>query len=382
MFLRTQDEKKLDLRSGNKNVSVNMGIKGLKLLLKSSGVEDFAVCLSKLSGKTLAVDGTFILHKYKNCQHTAWQYLILFMLCCLKMRRVNAIFVFDGDPLPEKSREKTNRRNRRQAMIDKGHVLRDQLERFKTNGEISKELKAAVERLGNQKKITSDLTHANTIKYMVNYADHLTKDTRVTADDYETFRKSLDAFGFPYMDAPDEAELCCVWLTKMGFADAPLTVDSDAIACGAYHGIPIVYTDIHGDHLKAISVTRAMGALELNGDQFMDLCVMCGTDFNQRIHRLGPATALKMIRAHGSLRAIPDDVPIESLDAERTKEILIGRDITARTAEIAALKQRPVCPKKIKAVFSEELLNKLVNDNWHIRSHIHPLLPRLFVAAR
>ncbi|QDZ45199.1 putative DNA repair protein RAD2 [Frog virus 3] len=54
-----------------------MGIKGLKPLLRSYGVHEYTVPLSQMSGKTIAVDGTFLLHKYKNCHSVPWHYLTL-----------------------------------------------------------------------------------------------------------------------------------------------------------------------------------------------------------------------------------------------------------------------------------------------------------------
>ncbi|KIA90963.1 putative DNA repair protein RAD2 [Largemouth bass virus] len=355
-----------------------MGIKGLKPLLKSFGIYEYTVPLTKMTGKTLAVDGTFMLHKYKNCHSAPWHYLVLYMLVSLKLRNVNAIFVFDGQPLPEKSREKMCRKSRKQAMVDKGELLKAQFREWETSKVAAPELEATVQRLSKTKCIEPTLDNKETATTVETYIGNLAKDTRVTGQDYQLFRQSLEAFGFPYMDAPDEAELCCVRMTEMGLVDGPLTIDSDAIACGAYHNVDTVYTDIYGDNLKAISVRHSTEALGLNGREFLDLCVMCGTDFNMRIHKLGPATALKLIKTFGSIENLPSNIQTECLAAVRTREILIGRDMEDRRKEIETLQNGPVSGEKIKQTFSSEMLNKLIQDNAHIRANLRLVAPGIF----
>ncbi|ALN36706.1 putative DNA repair protein RAD2 [Ranavirus ambystoma1] len=358
-----------------------MGIKGLKPLLRSYGVHEYAVPLSQMAGKTIAVDGTFLLHKYKNCHSVPWHYLTLYTLSNLRLRNVKVLFIFDGMSPPEKSREKSNRRCRKQALMEKGALIKAQLEVWKKNGgEQAPELAAVFERLVKTRGLDPSLTDPETVQVMTDYVDNMSRDTRVTSDDYELMRRSLDAFGFPYADAPDEAELCCVRLVQMGIADAPMTIDSDALACGALHGVDVVYTDLHGETLTAMSTLKSKEALGLNGEQFMDLCVMCGTDFNQRVHKLGPVTALKLIKAHGSIENIPSAAaPSTScLEAVRTREILSGGDMESRRKDYEAMVQKPVSAELIRSVFPPEFLDKLLHENWQLRDAMKRMAPEAF----
>lgn len=45
-------------------------------------------------------------------------------------------------------------------------------------------------------------------------------------------------------------------------------------------------------------------------EQLVDLAMLVGTDFNQGVKGMGPKKALKLIRVHGRLENVPDEVKI------------------------------------------------------------------------
>ena len=47
-------------------------------------------------------------------------------------------------------------------------------------------------------------------------------------------------------------------------------------------------------------------------ETFIDFCILCGCDYCGTVRGVGPATAFKMLKAHGSLEAA-----IRSLDETR-----------------------------------------------------------------
>lgn len=46
----------------------------------------------------------------------------------------------------------------------------------------------------------------------------------------------------------------------------------------------------------------------LTRDQFIDLCILCGTDFSATIHGIGPIRAYDMIRRHGSIERVLENL--------------------------------------------------------------------------
>jgi flap endonuclease-1 len=56
--------------------------------------------------------------------------------------------------------------------------------------------------------------------------------------------------------------------------------------------------------LTVVSGSDIRMVLELDRASFIDFALLLGTDFSQRIKRVGPARALKFIKAHGSIERV------------------------------------------------------------------------------
>lgn len=56
--------------------------------------------------------------------------------------------------------------------------------------------------------------------------------------------------------------------------------------------------------LMVLSGPEIRKGLELSRDSFVDFALLLGTDFSQRIKNVGPARALKFIKAHGTIERI------------------------------------------------------------------------------
>ena len=63
------------------------------------------------------------------------------------------------------------------------------------------------------------------------------------------------------------------------------------------------YIDIEPE---IISYQKSLDALGITGEQIIDIGILIGTDFNpDGFERIGPKTALKMIKEYGKLEDIP-----------------------------------------------------------------------------
>lgn len=118
-------------------------------------------------------------------------------------------------------------------------------------------------------------------------------------------KKLLDFVGIPYVDAFADAEAECAILVKAGKAHAVATEDMDALTFGA--DLIIRHFSTSNDKNKPIqeyNLKSICEELKLNQEQFVDLCILLGCDFSDTIKGLGPNTALKLLRKHGSLENI------------------------------------------------------------------------------
>lgn len=129
----------------------------------------------------------------------------------------------------------------------------------------------------------------------------LVKVTRKDADDV---KELLGLMGVPVVDAPMEAEAQCAELVKGGKADAVGTEDMDALTFGALVQLrKLTFTGKGKDQQKMVQIvhSKVLEGLGLTQAQFVDFCILCGCDYTATIRGIGPKTALKLIRQHGSI---------------------------------------------------------------------------------
>ncbi|XP_020243981.1 flap endonuclease 1-A isoform X1 [Asparagus officinalis] len=231
-------------------------------------------------------------------------------------------FVFDGQPPDLKKQELAKRYTRRE--------------------DATKDLNAAIE---TGDKVEIEKFSKRTVK--------------VTKQHNEDCKKLLRLMGVPVIEAPSEAEAECASLCKNGKVYAVASEDMDSLTFGA----PRFLRHLMDPSSKKIpvmefEVAKVLAELELTMDQFIDLCILCGCDYCDSIKGIGGQTALKLIRQHGTIETIleninrdryqiPEDWPYQ--EARRLfKEPLVTNDSEE-------LKWTP--PEE------EGLVNFLVNEN-------------------
>jgi flap endonuclease-1 len=96
----------------------------------------------------------------------------------------------------------------------------------------------------------------------------------------------LDMMGIPYIEAPEEADSQCAWLVKNGFATSVLTEDMDILTFGANK----IYRNL-GSYKKEtleISLDNILQKLNITYEQFIELCILFGCDYCDRVKDLTP----------------------------------------------------------------------------------------------
>jgi flap endonuclease-1 len=165
----------------------------------------------------------------------------------------------------------------------------------------------------------------------------------MTMKDYmkDDAQKLLGLMGLPYILAPSEGEAQAAFMTKRGDADYCASQDYDSLLFGApklLRNVTIsgrrklpgknLYIDIMPE---VIELTKVLSETGLTYEQLIDVAILIGTDFNPNgIKGLGPKTALKLIKQHGTLEnALPHiknvDFPCEPA---QIREIFLQPQVT------------------------------------------------------
>lgn len=267
-----------------------MGVNLTPIIIKK------VVSLRDLQGRSLAIDASIYLHEFialirkpdgtpltnKNGEVTSHLVGLAFRTTrLLTDYHIETVFVFDGTS-PLLKRDEINSR--------RSHRIRaeEEWKRALESGNLSLAFSKAV--------VTGRLTRA-----MVDDAKHL-----------------LSLLGIPWVQAPGEAEAQAAHMASRGDVWASASKDYDSLLFGAPRLLR--FLTITGKEFlpskgamrklqpEIIDLQEFLSYYDLSRSQLLDLAIMIGTDFNKGIRGIGPKTALKLIKAHGSLENMPEGI--------------------------------------------------------------------------
>lgn len=128
---------------------------------------------------------------------------------------------------------------------------------------------------------------------------------KVTKQHNEDCKELLRLMGVPVINAPCEAEAQCAELAKKGRVYATATEDMDALTFRTPKLLrKMTFSAGNKQPILEIDVELVLAGLQLSYEQFVDLCILCGCDYCSSIKGIGPKTALKLMRLHGSIEGV------------------------------------------------------------------------------
>ena len=148
---------------------------------------------------------------------------------------------------------------------------------------------------------------------------------RLTDTIQETTRELLQLLDVPIVEAPAEGEAQCAHMAATGVVDYAGSEDYDTLLFGAPYTLRGL-TSKGKPELMDLSAT--LEELDLDRQALVDVALLCGTDFNEGIHGVGPKTALKEIREHGDLWSVLESRSAEIPNAEAIRELFFDPPVT------------------------------------------------------
>ncbi|KPP60972.1 flap endonuclease 1-like [Scleropages formosus] len=318
-------------------MSVAMGIHGLAKLVADqapSAIKEHDI--KSYFGRKIAIDASMSIYQFliavrqdgnmlQNEDGETTSHLMGMFYRTIRMLEsgIKPVYVFDGKPPQLKSGELTKRGERRAE---------------------AEKLLAQAQETGEQENIDK-------------FSKRLVKVTKQHNDEC---KKLLTLMGVPYIEAPCEAEASCAALVKAGKVFATATEDMDGLTFGTnvllrhltaseakklpiqeYHFSRILQ-DMALTHEQVLSHTHTRTYIYylysvLNWSllplrfpdhfslscphspslptQFIDLCILLGCDYCGTIKGVGPKRAMDLIRQHGSIEKILDNIDLSKYPA-------------------------------------------------------------------
>uniref|UniRef100_A0ACD6ABK9 Uncharacterized protein n=1 Tax=Avena sativa TaxID=4498 RepID=A0ACD6ABK9_AVESA len=279
-----------------------MGIKGLTKLLAEHAPKAAALRrVEDYRGRVIAIDASLSIYQFlvvvgrkgtdvltnEAGEVTSHLQGMLNRTVRLLEAGMKPVFVFDGEPPDLKKKE-----------LAKRSLKRDNA---------SKDLHRAIE-VGDEDSIEK-------------FSKRTVKMTEKHNDDC---KRLLRLMGVPVVEAPGEAEAQCASLCENHKAYAVASEDMDSLTFGARRFLRHV-TDLSfkKSPVTEFEISKVLEELGLTMDQFIDLCILSGCDYCENIKGIGGQRALKLIREHGCIEevlqnlnkryTVPEDWPYQEV---------------------------------------------------------------------
>lgn len=184
--------------------------------------------------------------------------------------------------------------------------------------------------------------------------------SRINSEILEDGRRLILSLGLPVIDAPSEGEAQAAYMARKGDVDYAASQDYDSLLFGAprvVRNLAItgkrklprknIYVEVEPE---VIRLDEELERLGISRRQLVDMGIMCGTDFNAGLDRIGPKTALKLIREKGDLETILASREEKIDNFEEIRELFLSPPVT----DDYEIKMNKPCPEEAISFLVEE----------------------------
>lgn len=246
------------------------------------------ITLDSLKNKTLGVDGNNIVYQFlttirdlngeylTNSQGRVTSHVIglFYRISKLLEQNVNLVFCFDGKPLDLKK-----------STLDKRKANKIEAEK--------------------QAELATDIGESNKFKK---------RSAKITPEMTEDAKELLEAFNIQCIDAISDGEAQLSVMNKQGQIDGVISQDYDCLLFGGktiYRNIAISgKKKVSGKDYtvqvkpEKINLEENLKQLGITQEKLIWLGILVGTDFNEKVPKVGPKTAIKLVQENNSLEEI------------------------------------------------------------------------------
>ena len=275
------------------------------------------VYLDSFSNQTIAIDLIGLIYKYKSI-FTDWPKALENYFNRLLHLGISPIIIFEGKSPIEKLTEQNDRKIKKCVLMDKIIKLKEDVSILKNGGTISALILDTI----RKPKLPSYAIYKYIIEHeivdeMINCEsnEQIIEMTENQIEKYEKQCSSVDredmnnveiicntlnmrqtlnneSAKLSIIKAPGEAEHTCAWLCRNGHVMAAMSDDSDLIALQC----PIIISSSkQAGMVTLFNFEKLLECSKLTREQIVDWAILCGTDYNVSIPKIGVVTSFNII---------------------------------------------------------------------------------------
>jgi len=212
-------------------------------------------------------------------------------------------------------------------------------------------------------KLEGAQTETDKIKY-------LKRSVIITREQIDQCRELLDLMGIPYIDATEEADSELSNLCKNNLVYAVLTEDMDILTFGS----PRIIRNLTTSKKEPIEIDldTVLNKLDLNYEQFIELCVLFGCDYCPNISDIKPSVIYKIYSKTKNLDSTLNELIQLNYTVPSREDIIIAKDYF-----IKSVHSNVINPIYMNKPNTSKLLDLLVNKYGLIKYKIMNKLNKL-----
>jgi len=326
-----------------------MGIKNLPSLIQKKAGENalYQRQFSQFTGMIIAVDASLLVHqivigvrssgrdlKNQKGEITSHLHGFFYKILNFLQYQITPIIVFDG-----------------KAPEIKGELLKKRRE----TKEVQKE---------KLRKIEIDSEE---------YVKTFQKTYTPKKADFDEIKLMLKLMGIPYINAPEEADSVCAWLSvrknrKTGkkYVDGICSEDSDILALGGSY----LFKNMTKNKKKVtvIDLRSTLREMEITRRQFVDLCILLGCDYCDKLKGVGPIKAYELIKEHENLETIMREMK-QTISKSQRKCMLHAKDYFMNA--LTHLDHTPDFKKQVSSLKMRKYKNAELLDFLCVKHNFH-----------
>lgn len=310
-----------------------MGVKNLKKFIRDRFPNEIQKSnLNNFYGQIITMDVMSFIYKFKISSGNKWLQSFINLIRLFKKYNVHVNIVLEGESPVEKNKEKENRKKQRQQQEQKLSNIKRDLEEYYNSNTISQELKELCVKLDkNENEKVEKLLHFNgsndnekntELTYLDNRILQLINDfidkkegqmVNVSREDLNKIQDLCNSFGVPCIQSENEAETLCCKLSKNVKnteqnnlnSIGVISEDTDVLAYGCE--LFICDLNVANGDCNVIYLPSLLETMEIDYQQFLEFCILSGTDYNSNIPGIGSVKCYDWILKHKSINNIFDN---------------------------------------------------------------------------
>lgn len=324
-----------------------MGVKNLMKLIRTKFPSAiYQTHISTYVRKRVLLDVSNYIYKYKAIYGDRFLTAFLNLIKLFYRFNVHCCFIFDGQAPLEKLKTLCERKKHKQTQKARIDNLKTSIELYEQNPEkVPQSLLQFVDNpFGciNTEELKEKLTKMER------------ENIHILPDDILSLKQLITLTGSKYIEAPTETEpLCGAIQVNSNYAvQTVFSEDSDLLVYGIKE--LIIKCDSNGN-CSVVSLDKLLELMEFTHEQFIDFCIMCGTDYNDNILGIGPINSYNLIKQHLTIENYEKTSGKSPIGYKRTRELMRPYE----TTDISKLK----IEYWDVSINKDELLNFLFEHN-------------------